>query len=268
MTAIDAVTVGDPGHEREALVHVPVSATGDITVTSPLVVVFHGFDETPEEMIERAGWIDKADEAGFVVVHPRALGTPPQWHLPGDPIDDLGYIDAVIAATAARVCVDLNRVFATGFSQGGWMANVVGCAFGDSLAGIAPVSGGYEAGWTTTCEHGRGLPVVGFHAEADPVVPYAGGPLEIAPDLELIAAEEWAADWAELNTCASGPTEDLPADGAVRLSWSGCEAPVEFYRIVDGDHVWPGGSLDASAGPGSISATEVIWDFFAASPAG
>jgi polyhydroxybutyrate depolymerase len=45
---------------------------------------------------------------------------------------------------------------------------------------------------------------------------------------------------------------------------------VEFYTIIDGLHAWPGSSGLAGIGGDkptqTISATEIIWNFFAAHP--
>jgi polyhydroxybutyrate depolymerase len=77
--------------------------------------------------------------------------------------------------------------------------------------------------------------------------------------------------WTAFNGCDPQPQTTSSADIQHQV-WSGCRdgAAVELYTIIGGKHAWPG-----SNGPGwvggdeptqSISASDVIWDFFAAHP--
>ncbi len=52
------------------------------------------------------------------------------------------YFDAVMAEISARYCVDLDRVFMSGFSTGAWEALMLGFARGGVLRGIATIGGG------------------------------------------------------------------------------------------------------------------------------
>ena len=55
------------------------------------------------------------------------------------PIDDIGFVLAVLDAVAAEYNLDPDRVYATGFGNGGMMAYRLGCEAADRFAAIAPV---------------------------------------------------------------------------------------------------------------------------------
>jgi poly(3-hydroxybutyrate) depolymerase len=55
---------------------------------------------------------------------------------------ELPYFLAVLADVEAHYCVDLARVFVSGYSSGGWEAYTLGCAAGDVIRGISADEGG------------------------------------------------------------------------------------------------------------------------------
>lgn len=59
---------------------------------------------------------------------------------PADGEQDLVFVEAVIAYMEANYCIDRDRVFATGHSWGGDMAQVVGCFLGDRFRATVPVA--------------------------------------------------------------------------------------------------------------------------------
>jgi polyhydroxybutyrate depolymerase len=77
--------------------------------------------------------------------------------------------------------------------------------------------------------------------------------------------------WTDFNNCASQP-QLTTFDDIQHQIWSGCAAStsVELYTIIGGGHAWPGGRSsgrpDADQPTKSISASELIWEFFATHP--
>jgi polyhydroxybutyrate depolymerase len=70
---------------------------------------------------------------------------------------------------ATKLSVDAARIYATGLSEGGFMAMKVGCAMSDRIAGIAPVGAAMPK--SMTCFPSRPVPVVMINGTSDPVVP-------------------------------------------------------------------------------------------------
>ena len=257
LTSID---IDVDGRTREADIHIPVGA--DDTEPLPLVLGFHGFGGTTADLEGDTGLFEEGDAKGFVTVLPVALGRPSRWEVRDRESLDLAFVDALLIELEARICIDPSRIYTTGFSQGAAMANVVGCSRPDRFAAIAAVSGVYDPRWRETCV-GEPLPVIGFHGVLDPVVPYRGD--SDVGGRPIIGAEAWAAQWAQLNQCAGGP-EALPPIGDVEpLFWTTCSAAVEFYRVTEAGHSWPGGvhdDPDMGGATRAISANELIWSFF------
>jgi polyhydroxybutyrate depolymerase len=79
-----------------------------------------------------------------------------------------------------------------------------------------------------------------------------------------------AAFWAAQNGCAAAPQrQDL---GTIRFeAYTGCRGGtgVALYAIRGGGHAWPGGGKVWRFAPSptrELSATERMWEFFAAHP--
>lgn len=257
---LDNLEMDVDGQAREAVVRIPEGADGASRL--PLVLGFHGFGGSTDDLAGDTGLLDKADAEGFVAVLPVALGNPSRWDVRDRESADLAFVNALLTELEARICIDPRRIYATGFSLGATMANAVGCSRPDRVAAIAAVAGSYVSNWREICAGGP-VPVIGFHGVLDPVVPYLGG--TDAGRRLIIGAELWAAEWAEMNGCTAGP-DAQPSIGDVQpLFWTGCIAPVEFYRVTQAGHSWPGGVHDDPEMGGSseaVSANDLIWSFF------
>ncbi|MDP9249966.1 MAG: dienelactone hydrolase family protein [Chloroflexota bacterium] len=245
--------------------HIPTSSGSDSRF--PIVLILHGLGDSGHAVEDMTAFSKKADQAGFVAVYPQALDDPARWDISGS--RDTAFVAALLTTLEADTCVDPARVYATGMSMGGGMANALGCRLSDRIAAIAPVAGLYGPGWEGSCSPTRSMPVLAFHGVQDPIVPYAGGPitdpngtLNDAP--LVIAVESWTAGWAARNHCDPQPIAAHSIGKVVPLVWQHCAAPVELYRINDGGHTWPGSSWDDPGTNRDINATDLIWQFFEA----
>ena len=74
------------------------------------------------------------------------------WNIPGVPLiggssvpagaaNDETYLEAVVSTMESRACVDIKRVYATGFSGGARMSSQLACDAATTFAAVAPVSG-------------------------------------------------------------------------------------------------------------------------------
>src|SRR2546421_202992 len=80
------------------------------------------------------------DHHGFSTITPQGRGTIPLWdtNLNGE---DMAFIGALLDSLDRTLCVDDNRVYVTGLSNGAFMTSAVACAYADRVAAAAPVAG-------------------------------------------------------------------------------------------------------------------------------
>lgn len=229
---------------------------------TPLVIVLHGLMGSPRELERDTGMTEVAEREGFAVVYPEGQGLPRSWR--SDPRRgdlDVTFIRDLVALLSRAYDFDERRVFAAGMSNGGGMAARLACEASDVVAAVGGVAGAYFLG---NCGPLRPVPIIAFHGDADPIVPYEGwGPF-------LPPIEEWAGQWAARNGCnAEAEAEPVAADATV-YRWQDCsdQADVVLYKIADGRHGWPGSSRAGEylGTTDSLYASQLIWDFFAAHP--
>jgi len=70
------------------------------------------------------------------------------------------------------LCVNEQRVYVTGLSDGAFMTSAVACEYANRVAAVAPVAGIQDI---AGCRPARPVPVVTFHGTADPFVAFNGG---------------------------------------------------------------------------------------------
>jgi len=162
--------------------------------------------------------------------------------------------------------LDLERVYATGFSNGGFMAYKLACQLSDQIAAIASVSGSFSVSTFENCDPKRPIPILHIHGTGDASVPVEGM-------LGLLSVEETLNYWIEFNECNELTTEMIedsdPSDNSsVELhTYTECSAgsKIVFYKVIDGGHNWPGAG-DAWWPAGNtnqdINASLEIWNFF------
>lgn len=263
-------SVVSDGEERAFLLHVPKGYDGTRPV--PLVISLHGGGAWPALQMDLSGWNRVADEYGFLVVYPAGRGKPKRWETfePGADLErDVGYIAAVIDTLRAAFAIDATRIYADGLSNGGGMAFVLSCTLADRIAAIGMVAPAQTLA-PVWCPDPRPMPMIVFHGDADPILPYHGGPMggpgPVRPVFRPVRA--FVAWWAERNRCATTPMDTAVAHDVVRVRYTECAegASVVFHTLLGGGHTWPGGSgLPAwFTGPTvrSIDATNEMWAFF------
>ncbi len=265
--------------------------------TRPLPVIFdlHAYEEPGQLQVTLSGLGAYGEMHGFVTVTPWIDDQPLPYWLSTVGSKDMAWFGALLTHVEATTCVDENRVFVTGYSNGAFMSSAIACQYSSRIAAVAPVAG-IQA--VSPCKRSRPVPVVAFHGTADPLVHYNGTASKKAEELpapdgsKQTAAQaeklfgvtggvfkkgrtipEQAAAWAKRNGCSGTVTTTRIASEVSLLSWS-CphHASVELFRIHGGGHTWPG-SKESSAlgqivGPTTfeISADAEMWKFFQSHP--
>jgi polyhydroxybutyrate depolymerase len=266
------------GLEREFVLHVGTNV--DSTHPAALVVALHGSGGNGKQMEHATGFDKIADRDGFIVAYPSGIGR--HWNDGRRAsrfdvvknVDDVQFLRDLVAAVEKGHKVDVRRVFCTGMSNGGFMANRAGVEASDLFAAIAPVSGTLSASYADRITPKNAISVLVIHGTKDGVVPYQGGAIgSDGPAGICLGAPEIVAKWIRaVDAAQEGETRLLPdtnPNDGCRVTESvhvGPRATVEFLSIAGGIHVWPGGGSKKQGICHDIDGSEVIWGFFKAHP--
>lgn len=243
----------------------PLSYTG--ATPYPLVMNFHGYTSNSFAQQYYGNFMPIADTAKFLVVHPQGTldgSNQPYWNAGISPTGakDLQFVSELIDSLKAHYNIDLNCVYSTGLSNGGFLSNYLACNLSNKVAAIASVSGTMFLPYT--CNPPRAVPAMHIHGTADGTVPYAGTGV-------MMAADSVMKYWRTHNNCGAVPTSTnlvdiVPGDGctATRYLWSGGTngATDELYKINGGGHTWPGATTIIGVTNQDFNASVEIWRFF------
>lgn len=254
-----SVTLTHDGIERRADVYFPPSYDG---VTPHAVVFnFHGLGSNASEQAFYSNLNTVLQgRGGYVAVYPEGIvnGDGDQAFNGGiccGTEDDVGFTDALIEHIATSYCVDRDRVYATGMSNGGIMSWRLACDLSTKIAAIVPVAG---INLTSSCQPERAIPVLHFHGTDDTTVPYDGFP----PNIEGVI--DGMTSFAALHGCTATPTETF-RNGDVHCDTWDCD-PADFTvcTVDGGGHTWPGAIDVPSLGytTHDVNASEALLDFY------
>jgi pimeloyl-ACP methyl ester carboxylesterase len=101
----------------------------------PLLMVLHNSDEKPKAILER--WSEQARQNGYILIAPEWGGG-----LRGAysfSAEDHGVVTDVLRDVQRRFNVDSDRIFLSGYGEGGQMAFDVGLSHPDLFAGVVPM---------------------------------------------------------------------------------------------------------------------------------
>ena len=262
-------TLQSGGLTRDYLLYIPAIYNGSTPV--PLVLNLHGYTSNNLQQLLYGDFRPIADTANFLIVLPNGTLTPNGdrfWNTfnTGSTVDDVAFISDLIDTLQAVYSIDLNRIYSTGMSNGGFMSYALACGLNDRIAAIASVSGSMTATNLAACQPTHPVPVMEIHGNADGTVPYNGLPTAgFVPIPTLVAA------WVAFNHANPTPTfTQVPntntSDGATaeHYVYSGGTngSTVEHYKIIGGGHTWPGTAFTIGVTDQDFSASKEIWRFF------
>ena len=257
------------GIQRDYILYIP--AIYDGSADFPLVLNFHGFGSNANEQMFYGDFRDIADTEGFLLVHPQgtSLNGSQYWNVgspgsSGSTIDDVGFTEALIDELANLYTINLDRVYATGMSNGGFMSFLLACQLSEKIAAIASVTGSMTLDTYDNCNAQHPTPILQIHGTSDNIVPYNGNTGSLSID-DVISY------WVNYNNCDTNPTittfPDLdPSDGSIveHIVYTGGDnaSTMEHMKVLGGGHTWPGSVFILPGTNQDINASNEIWEFF------
>jgi polyhydroxybutyrate depolymerase len=273
------------GRVRQYLIHLPPAFNSSTKL--PLIFALHGGGGTYKNTIKFYGLDRLADANNYIIVYPNALNK--AWRMPGitsrrkvseENVDDVKFISVLLDSLIANYKVDSDHVFTTGISRGGMFSFYLAYKLSTRITAIAPVCGGISHAIAGDYSFQHPMPVLMINGTDDPLVRYNGGAGILNKrnaeneDADMLPSEDLLAKIVKLNNCNSKPVvtniaDSDPGDGcdAIDYLYFCNNVPVEFIKIVNGGHTWPGGSqylpkFIIGKVCRDFSASEKIFDFF------
>ena len=147
------------------------------------------------------------------------------------------------------------------------MSYELACNLSNRIAAIASVTGSMIQPKLDTCNALHPTPVLQIHGTDDPTVSYDGtGGL-----LSSVHIDSLLKHWVQFNQCNSTPifntvpntnlTDNCTAEHYVWQNGTN-NTSVEFFKIIGGEHSWPGSPFLNGVTNQDFKATVEIWRFF------
>ena len=227
--------------QREYLVRTPAQSDGSL----PVLYFLHGLGDNITRLDNEFHFQQIADQLGWAIVVPQALneGYGTMWNagLTASTTNDSGFLMALLDSLVEPYQLNLDSVFFTGFSMGGFMTHRMAIEHGDRITACAPVSGLITS---PMANHTAVAPVrmLHIHGTADPVVGYDGGSQYFGYQLGL-SVDNIIKYWKNANGCTDDPQidtlPDLQNDGLrfVRYTYD-CDTELQHIKVIGGTHNW------------------------------
>jgi len=249
------------GLTRTYIEHVPAIYNPSTPV--PLIICLHGLGDNMSNFTG-IGMNTLANTKNFIVLTPQAInsafgtawnsGASYMGYQLNSNVDDIGFIGALIDTTMALYNIDPRRIYATGFSMGGFMCHRLACQMNNRIAAIASAAG--TIGSAINCTPGRAVPVLHLQGTGDQTIYYTGNSYGMD-------AMETVMFWAKNNHCDTIPVitnmPDIAQDSMTIKHFvynnGDNNTMVEHYRVDSASHTW------LFLPQNDMSYTQAIWDF-------
>ena len=255
-TNTSAQSIVHNGVNREYVLYIPNSYDGTSSV--PLMLNFHGFGGSASDYMQEADMRSLAEADTFILIYPQGscLDGLSHWNacpLGGDnksDADDFGFVEAIINEISSQYNVDMERIYAAGYSNGGMMAYGLANYKSNLVAAVASVSG-VMLECTGSTSHP--MPVVHLHGTSDGVLPYNGSS-------DWNSAQSTLDYWINFNNTITTPTVSIDNSGGMSIEHyvydqGDSSVSVEHYKFIGGEHVWFSNTYQGQ------DASELVWNF-------
>lgn len=255
------------------------------TKPAPVIISYHGVRQSPTKQANLDWFDDQMLNKEYIAIYPQAVEAPGSdevmWQGPKQATqDDVTFTMDILDELEENFCIDTDRVYASGKSEGAGFVGVLACnaTANQRFAAYAPVSGAFYPGnnnqSTKGCEELVEIPCdpqrcdapfLEFHGGADFLAPLKGGLQrhECLPDIQYYMGE-----WAKRNGFPSEPISQYNLTSVATVYKYDEQGKVTW--VYDGDtvgHDWPWtvenpDTVRAHSKPASFNATSYILEWF------
>ena len=249
-------TIIHEGVNREYVLHVPDSYDGSFSV--PVVLNFHGFSGDAYQYMNEADMRILSESENFILIYPQGLDLDgePHWNAcpnGGDnksDVDDFGFIETLIEKISSNYNIDLERIYAVGYSNGGMMAYGLANHKSELIAAVASVSG---AMLDCTGPTSHPMPVIHLHGTNDFDLPYNGNNY-------YNSVQNTLDYWINFNNTNKEPIVNFDNSGEIEIEHyvydnGNNSVSVEHYKYIGGYHIWFMSTFQGQ------NTSELVWDF-------
>jgi len=237
---------------------------------SSVLFNLHGYGSDAIEQMNYTNFNNLANtkENNFILIHPQGAplntaltSSSSHWNSGGwtigSTVDDVDFIDTIIALVSQKYNLNQNRIYSTGMSNGGFMSYHLACNLSSKIAAVASVTGSMSSETYESCNPDHPTSILQVHGSIDVTVPFQGNSA-----LGMRSVNDVMDYWKLYNACDVDPTSIIIDYFEIEIAvqhdtYSNClnDVHVELYKIEGMGHTWP------YKGRYGISATEIIWEF-------
>lgn len=228
------------GIVRSYLLSYPDNPTGPC----PLIINMHGYTSNGWAQQYSSQMDEYAHPQNIAVVYPQGMENNqgiPSWNVgtfwDGNSYNDVGFIDVLIDSIAANYNIDLDRIYACGMSNGGYMAYELACELSNKITAFGSVTGNFMLNSNQVCDQDRDIPIIHIHGTADEVVNYYppsfDGSLTVGQSIDY---------WSDYNNLTVEIIDSINAN--VEKYTYANESSTKFvhFKVYGGGHAWFYGS--------------------------
>ncbi|WP_395047893.1 T9SS type A sorting domain-containing protein [Flavobacterium sp.] len=255
---LQSQTLQHSSGNRQYSIYIPANYNSSQPV--PLVLLFHGFTNSISSIYSDSQMEVLADANNFIYAIPQGLGGLAGWSIGlsfGGNADDIGFASSLIDRISSVYNINNKRVYAAGFSNGGFFSYRLACELSTKIAAIASVAGSMNPSWiggnNPTCNPQHQMPIMQITGTNDNVIPINGGnggaPLSNVFNY-----------WKNFNNTNPNPiTTNINSNTERNVYENGNNgSTIEFIKITGRGHEWPKTTTAGLQENASIR----IWEFF------
>ena len=228
---------------REYYVSYPENIDGPV----PLIINMHGFASHAIDQKDYSKMDSYAHSRGVAVVYPEGISR--SWNVGTEGSltneDDVGFISTLIDSIATDFDIDLDRIYACGMSNGGYMSYELICNLSDKITAFGSVTGNFMLNDNQSCAVNREIPLIHIHGTKDRLVDYENSRDDAMNTMDSINY------WVKHNKLTQVELEvidDLdPSDGTNVEKFTfyseNSDTKVVHFKIYNGGHQWFGSPI-------------------------